>query len=132
MEKTNDEIIAVFIGGTIDRATSGGKRLWNFSSLSEFCKQIDISENRVRVFYADDLRFSTSWDWLIPCVEKIDKLYRENFPPDFLQRLLDGQKEIIDHHYMDVIAIPLATPISEVYANVVTFIRWYNTQPKQS
>ena len=83
-----------------------------------------MGDNRSRRLYR------TSWDWLMPVVEKIEKLYSVNFPPDFVQRLLSGEKEIIDHQYMDVIALPLATPISEVYDNVVIFIKWYNQQPK--
>jgi hypothetical protein len=72
--------------------------------------------------------YMIGWSELMPVVQRIERLYSKNFPPDFVQQLLAGKKEIIDHHYMDVVAIPLATPISEVYENVVTFVKWYNTQ----
>lgn len=74
--------------------------------------------------------YATSWDWLMPVVEKINQLYNENFPKDFIQKVLRKEKNIIDEHYINVIALPMGTPIEEVYQNILEFIKWYNTQNK--
>jgi hypothetical protein len=67
------------------------------------------------------------WNDLMPVVEKIDKLYHETFPgnEEFIRRVL-AKEEPIDGPYMNVIALPLATPITEVHQVVVSFIKWYN------
>lgn len=79
----------------------------------------------------DDLCYHKSWDWLMPCVEKIEGLYREAFPSgeEFIKRVL-AHDWPIDEHYTDVIAIPLGTHIGEVYEAIIKFIKWYNQQPK--
>lgn len=79
------------------------------------------------------LKYHKSWSELMPVVEKIDQLYHEKFPPgpEFVRRILAHEKLGIED-YTKVIALPLATPIEEVYQAVVEFIKWYNQQPKQS
>jgi len=74
-------------------------------------------------------KYNQSWDWLMPVVEKIETLYDKAFPPDFIAKLL-AKEPTIDHHYMDVIALPLSTKINEAYGSVVEFIKWYNQQKK--
>lgn len=72
----------------------------------------------------------------MPVVEKIDKLYSEAFPPgpEFVRRIMAKERlsEIIDSHYMDVIALPLVATIKECYDNVITFIKWYNANFKST
>lgn len=72
-----------------------------------------------------------SWDWLMPVVQKINTLYCEAFQNDtVVKKILIGYKmEEIIGHYIDVVALPISTPIEEVHQNVVKFIRWYNEKP---
>lgn len=73
--------------------------------------------------------YRMDWNLLMPVVEKIDKLYDAAFPgnEEFIRRIL-LKEEPLDGPYMDVVALPLATPIDEVYKAVLSFIEWYNNQ----
>lgn len=56
------------------------------------------------------LKYHSSWDWLMPVVEKIGKM---NEP--FI-------------HKLPVSKLSIFTPIEEVFHKVVDFIKWYNQQ----
>lgn len=56
------------------------------------------------------MQYHTSWDWLMPVVEKIANELEKDWP-----RASDG-----------ALSLRIGTPISVVYANVVEFIKWYN------
>jgi hypothetical protein len=86
-------------------------------------------ENGTDVMYTVQLCYDTSWDWLMPVVEKIGKLYEANFPPpeDFMKKIL-AHEDPIEKEYIDVISTSIYTPIDEVYKVVVEFIKWYNKQ----
>ena len=86
-----------------------------------------------RLFHpVSKLRFDTSWDWLMPVVEKIEKLYSDAFPSneEFVRRIL-AKENPLDGPYMDVVGLPLSTSISEVHKAVVDFIKWYNQTKQQ-
>jgi hypothetical protein len=125
MEKNNNELIAEFMG--LHRQEPG-----EYNKVS-YWKTVEKDKRKRGDFvgYYDSMKYDTSWDWLMPVVQKIEGLYEEDFPPDFVQRLL-AKQPTVDHHYMDVIALPLATPINEAYAAVVEFIKWYNSINKSS
>lgn len=78
------------------------------------------------------LKYDTSWEWLHPVVDKIEELYSKAFPPgaQFTDMILAGRKmdEIIDRHFMDVVALPITSSIEEVFTAVIEFIKWYNAQ----
>lgn len=86
---------------------------------------VNVPENKYE--WEDDIAYDTSWDWLMPVIQKIDSLYDKAFPPDFVQKLL-AKEPTIDDHYMDVIALPLSTKINEAHKAVVEFIKYYNSQ----
>lgn len=128
MEKTtkkNDELIAGFLG-------------WERYSNNSFkCPNIYPIENSTvygwTTFTADQLEFSKRWDWLMPVVEKITEIFDKNFPPgeEFVKRIL-AHEEPFEKEYMEVVGLPIGTPIKEVYDAVVTFIRWHNSQALES
>jgi len=60
-----------------------------------------------------DMQYHTSWDWLMPVVEKIEKL------PFIEERASDGHDKI-----------SLIYDINNVYPQVVEFIKWYNENTK--
>ena len=68
--------------------------------------------------HKDELRYHTSWDWLMSVVEKISKIV--------------GFKTIEectnDEWFVtaNLMQTTISTPIHIVYANVVLFINWYN------
>ena len=74
----------------------------------------------------DSLEYHSSWDWLMPVVQKINYLHDKNFVYD-AKEIIEGNWPI-DDEYMQVVALPMSTPIDETYKAVVGFIKWYNTQ----
>jgi hypothetical protein len=63
------------------------------------------NENDCDVFHPDDMQFHTSWDWLMPVVEKIEQV-NEGVPIQLLN-------------------ISLFSSMDEVYKAVIEFIESY-------
>ena len=72
------------------------------------------------------LAFDSKWDDLMPVVEKISQLHKGKFKYDPIEMAKGNFPE--DHEYLEVIALPLSTPIEEVYKAVLKFIDCYETQ----
>lgn len=70
-------------------------------------------------------KYHESWDWLMPVIEQISDLHSEKFEYD-VDKIATGDWPD-DMEYIDVITLPIATPIKEVYQKVVEFIKWYNS-----
>lgn len=89
--KTENELIAEFMGLDIDgnRVTDGQQETT-----------------------LDKLKYDTSWDWLMPVVEKIANLHSK-FPFEVSEFCND---------------YGIAAKKEVVYRAVVDFIRWYNSQ----
>jgi hypothetical protein len=104
--KTDNELIAEFMEKplTLERYTDSGR-----------------SDHKISYD-----GYYNEWNNLMPVVEKIEKLYSENFPIDFVKKMLAKEPNGIEP-YIEVIALPLATPITEAHAAVVSFIKWYNS-----
>ena len=60
----------------------------------------------------DELQFETSWNWLMPVVEKIDDMF--------------GEDDNIDNGINRVHNAVLTFDINQVYGHVVDFINEYN------
>ena len=80
----------------------------------------------------EDLKYHTSWDWLMPVVEKIEKEGCKVEISSLIQSFNDGP-EIIYHQdvsiFHDVTCIVEVTSLSKlnsVYEAVIKFITWYN------
>ena len=69
------------------------------------------NENDYDVFHPDDMQFHTSWDWLMPVVEKIDDMFG-----------IDNQ---VDDSINKVHNAVLLFDIDEVYQAVIEFIESY-------
>ena len=77
------------------------------------------------------MKFNTSWDWLMPVVEKIESLNFDNYTVGwessknffcFYKSFDTGERE-------DTINVERSSNIESAYHAVVKFIQWYNTQP---
>lgn len=112
--KDNNELLAKFMGIEV---TYHGPVLY----ISED-GYIDFGESEP--YWPD-----RNWNQLMPIVEKIEKLHISNFKYDMNQIASGNWPK--DDEYWQVIALPLATPIGEVYKKIVGFINWYNTTKQQ-
>ena len=104
----NNKLIAEFMGyEIIYRPNSNGF--------------IEISDTEL--CDVDDLKYHTSWDWLMPVVEKIES--DERYDVDILQygtRIRENQKEIVNN----IANISFDKKIEHTYDAVVEFINPYN------
>ena len=109
--KTNNEIIAEFMGGV-----HTGEYNLNGLEIFEFPKEIPIkmaSEGNCHRKYTGYLKFDTSWDWLMPVVKKLYEVVSEH------DRTFAG---------LTLFEVGLATPIDDVYADVVDAIKFHNSK----
>jgi hypothetical protein len=112
---TDNELIAGFHGWThIPTPKGKGKGYWNFP------------EDRKAQWNSDAFQYHKSWDWLMPVVQKIKEITPEIRIPRDLDSLRDGTHG--SEPYFDVVAMPICTPINEIYEAVVKFIKWYNSR----
>lgn len=94
--------------------TEGNKLIAEFMGYDPTGREVYDTENAEFPFYRkgtwDDVEYDTSWDWLMPVVEKIN---------------MNSMGANIDY-VRDVISLPICSDISKVYSAVIQFIQWYN------
>ena len=84
---------------------------------------IQMTSQGNEVVPIESMKYHTSWDWLIPVVEKIES--DERYDVDILQygtRITDNQKEIVSN----IADISFDKKIEHTYDAVVEFINEYN------
>lgn len=127
-----NEVIARFMGGT--RVLHPEQRFFNEDFYGYVCHD-------GRWWNEKCLKYQTSWDWLMPVVEKIESLENKRFGVciDVLDTMImdynctgydEGEKVIIQ---TDIYPDNGDTKISITHAAVYQFITWYNdNQQKQN
>jgi hypothetical protein len=99
-KKTDNELIASFMGFEIRRP--------------------EYRLSKPEVFSNDawrEVKYDTSWDWLMPVVEKINECCKETGYPD-------------GHDFFEMRIVPVAGNIRLVYIGCILYIEWLNRQPK--
>jgi len=108
--KTKNELIAEFMGFSVVK------------------KMPQAGAPEARFILEKNLKYHTSWDWLMPVVIKCHEIgdaKEKEFPES---KHLDDPTGWKAWSYRRV---GLSTNIQQVYKNVITFITWLNLQPKQ-
>lgn len=122
--KTDNELIAEFMGAEIVEKTNG------MFKRNERHFSFPIS-HKMNVVLPEELKYDTSWDWLMPVVEKIEKY---GCIVEIFMALTYGCRITTVHGpIMSFIndnngGLP---GITGVYKSVVEFIKWYNNHGKQ-
>ena len=111
--KTDNELIAEFMGAVYMDVTDHHGNAY---------KNVPIPPNKIIIEetccrYSLDFEYHSSWDWLMPVVEKIKQLYNDSE---------DIFKE--EWYTKSIFQMGIMMPIKAVYEAVVEFIKWYNTQ----
>lgn len=84
---------------------------------------IKYNPTNIKIKVDHDLKFHTSWDWLMPVVEKIESLgYIVSLTNKACHILMNG-KTLFDKP-MQFIS---STKIEATYNAVIEFINWYNS-----
>jgi hypothetical protein len=124
-----NRLIAEFMGGEIQP-----------NGTCKNYKKMNIPDWAFRDFDFDSLRISgfmyyTSWDWLMPVVEKIEGLGRFAFAIDSRPYPNINTCVLIHNatqHGITNLVIPVVereSKIEAVYLAVIEFIEWYNLNP---
>lgn len=92
-------------------------------------KFMDLEKTSYLWDIPSQMEYHRSWEWIMDVVKKIDELYSEAFihnyeafpsKEEFISRILSTVSSV--EPYTDVLALPISTPIEEVFAEVVKFI----------
>lgn len=105
------------------KITEGNKLIAEFMSI-EF-KDVGYSNKMASInggfYFANELKYHTSWDWLMPVVEKI-----ENLHDGYMLVEISDEKCYIGYGSFYQNTATAETKIQAVYGAVVEFIKWYN------
>lgn len=122
-EIENNKLIAEFIWGEPeDEVWYRNKDVISLITLSKGSHHIE------------QLCFDTSWDWLMPCVEKIsdykyedgETAYPRTFGMPFNDGLIDSETTVMVRFNRQQV-FHGKTLIEVTYQAVIDFIKWYNT-----
>lgn len=111
---SDNELIAEFMGAIINKQEYGGSgamnRNWSISH--------PITKNRM-ILYGVEMLYDSSWDWLMPVVEKINEL-------DDNGQLLGIDYDVLKSMQDWIVSVN----INNAYGDLISIIKWYNAQPK--
>jgi hypothetical protein len=114
-----NRIIAEFMGYEEEQTENG-----EFVYAIEFKNPVKLNDIQVEFFFAHELKYHTSWDWLMPVVEKIESL-GYNVEKNFQHIDNDWQTLITKGH--DILFQDFAKEgIDAMYCTVISFIKMYN------
>lgn len=110
---SNNELIAEFIGAEQYGSDSIGI-MWRFND------GVDVA--------VEDLKYDVSWDWLMPIVEKIERLFVEQVDQ---HNKVDESAREADIEFSKVVCLNITAGIEFTYKAVVQFIKWHNSKKQQ-
>ena len=111
-----NKLIAEFMGGIYksDKFTITEGYIW--LPIENICR-------------TSNLKYHSSFDWLMPVVEKIGKMYEDLVKKSYINRTTISYD--IDTTYADVICRHVTIKLEHLFERVIEFIKWYNlTQNK--
>lgn len=80
--------------------------------------------------HSEDLKYHSSWDWLMDVVEKINTIDIDNYGEMNVMIQADQCRIGETWYDSDIMVTKRNHPvlIEMVYTCVITFVKWYNTQ----
>lgn len=88
-----------------------------------------IEESGKVLFYLDDAKYHSSWDWLMTVVSKISKMYEDLYKQAFITKTPIPYD--IETTYADVICRHVTIEKEHLFERVIEFIKWYNSCQKE-
>jgi len=111
--KEGNKLIAEFMGHSLSRG------IWYMPDYSHYVYKGNHSF-KMDCFRTERLSYNSSWDWLMPVVEKI-------LSSDMYHKIGETETSIVGISHMSHVKTSLmSTHILTVYEAVVEFIKWYN------
>lgn len=108
----------------------GNKLIAEFMEWNDLDLLLDIWTGEAVQVYVPEMKYHTSWDWLMPVVEKIEKMgydsriHGNNSDGGFICDFVDSENNEWG------LAITHTTKIEAVWLAVIDFINYYKTQNK--
>ena len=68
--------------------------------------------------------YTTSWDWIMPVVEKIESGFENG--QTFEVRLNIDNTKILDSEFLEIVNVDGNFRLNNTYKATVEFIKWYN------
>lgn len=128
-----NKLIAEFMGAELMSDTS----LIDDDPKMKYWMYKDPIHHKSRIHAADKIRYHTSWDWLMPVVEKIEGIEVDGYNGAWKLNLDPWEVQFIDYtdeSHDSVVSITRSdfdTLIEATWQAVVQFIQWFNnTQNK--
>ena len=127
LTQENNQLIAEFMGFTQEKNIG-----WYDNDMLMSQNVYDSQDGNC----FDELLFHTSWNWLMPVVEKIESINVSNDPyysdstfqvTNFVQ---NWTASFLDRDNVEVVQEEGTTRFEAAYKAVVEFIKWYNEQNK--
>ena len=119
----NNKLIAKFMGFSTQSDAVDERTLAYYVGDSIINADNTNNENEDNVFHPEDMKFNSSWDWLMSVVERI-----ENFGYEFI--IVESRcylKHNTDHSIEELFHIEtIGSKIDTTYKAVVKFINNYN------
>lgn len=89
------------------------------------------ANSQKRQYHTSELKFSTSWDWLMPVVEKIENMmFQVEIHTAYTN--INGEFGDVKYNQDSCFEAQEETKLIVTYRAVVRFIKWYNEQSKLS
>ena len=108
-----NKLIAVFMGAKLDKR-NGEDSVW-LSEQSMFSEYFRVTHHN---------KYHTHWEWLMPVVEKIDKL--DATATSITNICCEINSKFFRHLEVKSIQTISNTKIEATYESVIKFIEWYN------
>ena len=119
----NNKLIAKFMGFSTQSDAVDDRTLAYYVGDSIMNADNTNNENEDNVFHPEDMKFNSSWDWLMSVVERI-----ENFGYEFI--IVESRcyvKHNTDHSIKELFHIEtIGSKIDTTYKAVLKFINNYN------
>ena len=77
---------------------------------------------------SDEMKYHSSWDWLMPICYKISEIIKDKYNIENLNPLDELFDRLSGGLYYTNDDLKVSTNITEVYTDVIIFIKWYNFQ----
>lgn len=119
-ELSDNELIAEFMGGQYHKLNDGfiDKELWWFAPGNHPNPHCNAGTYK----RSDELEYHIRWDWLMPVVEKIERLSDVKVTINKSRCRIVAGKKVFSCHTI--------VKINSMYRVVVEFLRWLNSKPK--
>jgi GTPase Era involved in 16S rRNA processing len=91
-------------------------------------ESIEDGEDEQHVFFPNQMMFDTSWDWIMLVYEKVSEMPAPEMPQGVTVQT--PEMDEWSNRIGDITGAIIAVDIDDTWDEIVSFLEWYNKQPK--